>query len=762
MERLPAFSTAATRSPLPRRGAPKDAAVIAQARATLHDVLGPLVQDHFLSDKSVTHFLDLLEENGVGLDEPRAVRALFSSMAKENRGGYLVSVPRAAMKRRSLGNKEPLKHEVLTGSNSARRATQASSPRHPDRFANEQGSRSQRQMFRRRLRRDLDKSAQLSPLMQAIFHNDCDKVVRLFTSFDESFANARATFEMPSISDHACRALEQAAATFAESNDSEFRSYAFVDQGIIRTQFAELATNPHLAIAGCNSLTFALHTGASPEIIAVLLKYDPDLLNLQDGRGETPLTTAALLGDSRALRFLLAQGANPNAPNARGRTPLMEAVTVGQKRAIKRLIAHGGDIFYRAPDRSSAVSLAFLHCSETGLVNERFAYLLDQALVHCPKTFASINADRANSRRSQHSDCCYAHVHFLYAVSCREGIRGLVDHISTYLEKLIDRAADHLNIFDTLLLTNALPKRHAKRHHLVAESLKHADALQRIATCDFSYFEEICTHLQLNIYSPEIPAPLQAQIEKFLSDVLYETSRSPSCTKVGQLYRLIGKVCEDIPNVLRCSPALVARAPAALKALSLEEGAIDEFISYIRIFTPFLNTSPEAAKSHLTQLWKLAFERFPLHDLNFLTKHSESISEALGDPKLRFEYPFWRFGVRIGSDSSHVMASALEEFITERCDAIASRPEPSRQDGPQVVHAERRPDYVHMFAQAANAMAFKSMLPTWSGSEDLLWQDILAAANRLSPEEVTDAARLLDPAVLDLVREGLAKDRDFA
>jgi hypothetical protein len=53
-----------------------------------------------------------------------------------------------------------------------------------------------------------------------------------------------------------------------------------------------------------------------------LLKVHPELIDVRDELGRTPLMLATLGGQTASVTLLLAHGANPNTPDSAGRTPL--------------------------------------------------------------------------------------------------------------------------------------------------------------------------------------------------------------------------------------------------------------------------------------------------------------------------------------------------------------------------------------------------------------------------------------------------------
>jgi hypothetical protein len=75
------------------------------------------------------------------------------------------------------------------------------------------------------------------------------------------------------------------------------------------------------------------------ETAQALLKRDPGIAKSRTANGSTPLHWAALRGRVQAVKWLLAAGANPNAPDRdAGVTPLHAAALDGQTEAAKLLL----------------------------------------------------------------------------------------------------------------------------------------------------------------------------------------------------------------------------------------------------------------------------------------------------------------------------------------------------------------------------------------------------------------------------------------
>jgi|GEM_PF-3025669 len=109
--------------------------------------------------------------------------------------------------------------------------------------------------------------------------------------------------------------------------------------------------------------------GSDPTTTCLLLQYGADP-NDPDERGETPLMTAAALGEDVWALHLLEGGADPNLQDARGRTALMHSltgplqlqhsyVTLASKAIVAEvLLKHGADVNVRDAAGRSALDYA--------------------------------------------------------------------------------------------------------------------------------------------------------------------------------------------------------------------------------------------------------------------------------------------------------------------------------------------------------------------------------------------------------------------
>ncbi len=76
-----------------------------------------------------------------------------------------------------------------------------------------------------------------------------------------------------------------------------------------------------------------------------IVRDEPDLINMQDSRGNTPLIFAADYGVSRFVHYLLKHGADPHIYNKRLESPLHRAVINRSKKLVGELLN-----YYGSPD----------------------------------------------------------------------------------------------------------------------------------------------------------------------------------------------------------------------------------------------------------------------------------------------------------------------------------------------------------------------------------------------------------------------------
>jgi ankyrin repeat protein len=73
--------------------------------------------------------------------------------------------------------------------------------------------------------------------------------------------------------------------------------------------------------------------------------------NLQDGKGDTPLITAARVGYADAVELLLSMGAKVDMTNRMGETPLIVAVQQRELAVVKLLLTNGAN-----PDKADSAA----------------------------------------------------------------------------------------------------------------------------------------------------------------------------------------------------------------------------------------------------------------------------------------------------------------------------------------------------------------------------------------------------------------------
>jgi len=106
---------------------------------------------------------------------------------------------------------------------------------------------------------------------------------------------------------------------------------------------------------GDKELMWALKNGDMDEVKA-LLKAEDVNRTLEGGR--KPLHYAADCGQAEMLDFLLAKGADANAPDKHGITPLLSATYEGHLSCVKLLLEKGAAKDVKGPDGLSAFEAA--------------------------------------------------------------------------------------------------------------------------------------------------------------------------------------------------------------------------------------------------------------------------------------------------------------------------------------------------------------------------------------------------------------------
>ncbi|KAI3894355.1 hypothetical protein MKX03_001746, partial [Papaver bracteatum] len=85
-------------------------------------------------------------------------------------------------------------------------------------------------------------------------------------------------------------------------------------------------------------------TGGKINILKYLIEDMRLDVDVKDGRGETPLSRAAIEGRLAAVEYLLEMGANPEIPDDSNISPLHHAAMKGHKDVIPLLLSKGIDV----------------------------------------------------------------------------------------------------------------------------------------------------------------------------------------------------------------------------------------------------------------------------------------------------------------------------------------------------------------------------------------------------------------------------------
>lgn len=117
------------------------------------------------------------------------------------------------------------------------------------------------------------------------------------------------------------------------------------------------ATAP--APASADSATPA---GASRNAAEGVLRERREITTARPAAPPSPLFAAIASGNVEAVQQQLAEGADPNAPDATGRTPLIAAVRTGNEAVVRQLLAAGADRTLRDRDGLSAAD----HAEQSG------------------------------------------------------------------------------------------------------------------------------------------------------------------------------------------------------------------------------------------------------------------------------------------------------------------------------------------------------------------------------------------------------------
>ncbi|MEQ2008374.1 MAG: ankyrin repeat domain-containing protein [Limisphaerales bacterium] len=123
------------------------------------------------------------------------------------------------------------------------------------------------------------------------------------------------------------------------------------------------------SVPGTNTVAAALTRAAvagNTNELAKLLTAHPHLLgSTNNSFGSTPLHFAAYNRQADAVRFLLAQGADPNSQNRTGTTPLLDAIGGGSAECVELLLRAGANPRVRNRQGFTPLALAKRQRRET-------------------------------------------------------------------------------------------------------------------------------------------------------------------------------------------------------------------------------------------------------------------------------------------------------------------------------------------------------------------------------------------------------------
>ena len=131
---------------------------------------------------------------------------------------------------------------------------------------------------------------------------------------------------------------------------------------------------------GETPLSYAVGSGASAELLALLFRYRADPA-LGDDAGNRPLHRAAMMGDVSLATRLLAAGAPINGANMAGLTPLHIAAAFGHAPLAEFLIARGADVNARATDGATPLRRALTAPARASVYGERAGRPIDTRAV---------------------------------------------------------------------------------------------------------------------------------------------------------------------------------------------------------------------------------------------------------------------------------------------------------------------------------------------------------------------------------------------
>jgi ankyrin repeat protein len=120
-------------------------------------------------------------------------------------------------------------------------------------------------------------------------------------------------------------------------------------------------------LAGSSIHAAEIHTAVEAEDMAKLeqiLAGNPDLVNMQDNVGVTPLHYAAGLNNTNLVEYLISKGANVKAASKQGWTPLHWAAHMNAAEVVAQLVAKGADPEAKAIDGKTPLQVAVVENSQ--------------------------------------------------------------------------------------------------------------------------------------------------------------------------------------------------------------------------------------------------------------------------------------------------------------------------------------------------------------------------------------------------------------
>ena len=93
-----------------------------------------------------------------------------------------------------------------------------------------------------------------------------------------------------------------------------------------------------------------------------LIKTNPELVNVADNNGITPLMVASVKGDSRLMKELINHGANVNAVTRRGHTALMLVCMHSTCESVYGLLVDSGSVI-NARSKDGMTALGYVEAS---------------------------------------------------------------------------------------------------------------------------------------------------------------------------------------------------------------------------------------------------------------------------------------------------------------------------------------------------------------------------------------------------------------